>query len=80
MPAPWRNIEGVEFAAATRVEWFSNRRLVKPIGDITPVEFEDMYYRNQQTLPVGAGVSYSAFRRPGAIQAVKLALAMVHNA
>ena len=55
--APWRNIEDVEFATASWVEWFNNRRLFTPIGDIPPVEFEDMYYRNQQTLAVGAGVN-----------------------
>jgi len=55
--APWRNIEDVEFATASWVQWFNNRRLLTPIGDIPPAEFEDMYYREQQTLAVGAGVN-----------------------
>jgi transposase InsO family protein len=54
---PWRNIEDVEFATASWVEWFNNRRLLTPIGDIPPVEFEEMYYRNQPTLAAGAGVN-----------------------
>jgi len=54
---PWRNIEDVEFATASWVEWFNNRRILTPIGDIPPVELEEMYYRSQQTLAVGAGVN-----------------------
>jgi len=44
---PWRNIEDVEFATASWVEWFNNRRLFGPIGDIPPVEYEAMYYQGQ---------------------------------
>ena len=46
---PWRSIEDVEFATASWVEWFNNRRLLEPIGDIPPVEYEEMYYRCLQT-------------------------------
>ncbi len=45
---PWRNFEDVEFATASWVEWFNNRRLYGPIGDIPPIEYEEMYYRTQQ--------------------------------
>jgi putative transposase len=44
---PWRNIEEVEFATLEWVHWFNNRRLLEPIGDIPPVEFEAMYYARQ---------------------------------
>ena len=40
---PWRNLEEVEFATLEWVDWFNNRRLLGPIGDIPPVEFEQMY-------------------------------------
>ena len=30
------------------VDWFNNRRLFKPIGNIPPVELEEAYYRNQE--------------------------------
>jgi len=33
---PWRNIEEVEFATLEWVDWFNNRRLFGPIGDIPP--------------------------------------------
>ena len=45
---PWRNLDSVEFATLEWVDWFNNRRLLKPIGDIPPVEFEQVYYQNQE--------------------------------
>ena len=41
---PWRNLEMVEFATLEWVDWFNNRRLLEPIGNIPPAEFEEMYY------------------------------------
>jgi hypothetical protein len=29
------------------VDWFYHRRLLEPIGDIPPAEFEEMFYREQ---------------------------------
>jgi putative transposase len=34
--APWRSLEAVEFATLTWVDWFNNRRLLEPIGNIPP--------------------------------------------
>jgi hypothetical protein len=34
---PWRSFEAVEFATLEWVDWFNNRRLLEPIGDIPPV-------------------------------------------
>jgi transposase InsO family protein len=42
---PWRNIEAVEFATLAWVDWFNNRRLLEPIGDMPPAEKEATYYR-----------------------------------
>jgi putative transposase len=42
---PWRNIEEVEFATLEWVDWFNHRRLLEPIGNIPPAEFERAYYR-----------------------------------
>ncbi len=42
---PWRNIDEVEFATLEWVDWFNNRRLLEPIGNIPPAEFEMAYYR-----------------------------------
>jgi len=44
---PWRHAEQVEFATLDWVDWFNNRRLLQPIGDIPPAEFEQKYYEGQ---------------------------------
>ena len=41
---PWRTLEAVEFATLVWVDWFNLRRLLGPIGDIPPAEFEAQYY------------------------------------
>lgn len=42
---PWKGLEQVELATLDWVDWFNNRRLLEPIGDIPPVEYEENYYR-----------------------------------
>ncbi len=42
---PWKNIDGVEYATLEWVDWFNNRRLLEPIGNIPPAEYELMYYQ-----------------------------------
>ena len=41
---PWRSLEAVEFATLEWVDWFNNRRLLEPIGNIPPAEAEERYY------------------------------------
>ena len=41
---PWRSFEAVEFATLEWVDWFNNRRLLEPIGNIPPAEAEARYY------------------------------------
>ena len=41
---PWRSLEAVEFATLDWVDWFNMRRLLGPIGDVPPAEFEAKYY------------------------------------
>lgn len=45
---PWKNLETVEYATLEWVDWFNNRRLLGPIGNVPPSEFE-MRYLQQQT-------------------------------
>jgi len=45
---PWRGMEDVERATLTWVEWFNNRRIMEPLGDIPPREFEESYYRQTE--------------------------------
>jgi transposase InsO family protein len=54
---PWRNVEEVEFATLEWVAWFNERRLLSSIGDIPPAEFEAMYYANQQSPTMEAGLN-----------------------
>ncbi len=44
---PWRNIDDVEYATLEWVDWFNNRRLLEPIGDIPSAEFEGLYWLEQ---------------------------------
>ena len=46
--APWRTLEAVEFATLVWVDWFNLRRLLGPIGDIPPAEFEAQYYEQAE--------------------------------
>ena len=41
---PWLNMEAVEFATLEWVDWFNNRRLLEPIGNIPPAEAEARYH------------------------------------
>ena len=41
---PWRNLDGVEIATLTWVDWFNTRRLLEPIGYVPPAEYEAQYY------------------------------------
>jgi putative transposase len=49
---PWRNIEAVEFATLEWVDWFNNRRILGPLGYVSPAEHEEDYYRRQSQMMV----------------------------
>ena len=40
---PRRSFEAVEFATLEWVDWFNNRRLLEPIGNMPPAEAEARY-------------------------------------
>ena len=54
---PWKGVDDVEFATLDWVSWFNEQRLLGPIGDIPPAEFEQMYYQQQQSRLVEAGLN-----------------------
>lgn len=54
---PWRSIDEVEFAVLEWVDWFNNRRLLEPLDYVPPAEYEEAYYRKQQSSAVGAGLN-----------------------
>jgi transposase InsO family protein len=41
---PWKSIDPVEYATLEWVDWFNHRRLLGPIGDVPPAEYEQAYY------------------------------------
>jgi putative transposase len=51
---PWRSFEAVEFATLEWVDWFNNRRLLEPIGNIPPAEAEAAYYAQLALTPIAA--------------------------
>ena len=51
---PWRSMESVEFATLEWVDWFNNRRLLEPIGNIPPAEAEDRYYAMMEPTTMAA--------------------------
>ena len=53
---PWRNMEHVEFETLKWVDWFNHRRLLEPIGDIPPAEFEALHYKKQEAPVMVAGL------------------------
>jgi putative transposase len=44
---PWKGIDQVEYATLEWVDWFNHRRLLEPIGDVPPAEFEAAFRREE---------------------------------
>ena len=42
---PWKTVDEVEYATLDWVDWFNNRRILEPTGNIPPAEYELMYYQ-----------------------------------
>lgn len=51
---PWKGIDDVEYATLTWVNWFNNQRLLRPIGDQPPAEFEKLYYQQKRESAIAA--------------------------
>jgi transposase InsO family protein len=51
---PWKSFEAVEYATLEWVDWFNNRRILEPIGNITPAEAEQRYDVAMNQLPMAA--------------------------
>ena len=46
---PWRGLEDVEFATLEWVWWFNHHRLLESLGYVPPEEYEEAFYRGQET-------------------------------
>src|SRR3984885_10602745 len=51
---PWKSLKAVEFVTLEWVDWFNNRRLLEPIGNIPPAEAEAAYYAQLEVMPMAA--------------------------
>ena len=51
---PWRGLDDVEYATLEWVDWFNCRRLLEPIGNIPPAEYEAKYHQSAGRLPMAA--------------------------
>ncbi len=51
---PWRSFDAVEYATLEWVDWFNNRRLLEPIGNIPPAEAEANFYAALETEDMAA--------------------------
>lgn len=51
---PWRSFEAVEYATLEWVDWFNNRRLLEPVGNIPPAEAEANFYAALDAEPMAA--------------------------
>jgi transposase InsO family protein len=51
---PWRNMQELEMATLGWVDWFNNRRLLGPIGNIPPEEAEENFYAQRDVLDMVA--------------------------
>ena len=51
---PWRSLDQVEYATLEWVDWYNNRRLLEPIGNIPPAEAEAAYFAALQETAIAA--------------------------
>jgi len=65
---PWRSFEAVEFATLEWVDWFNNRRLLEPIGNIPPAEVRTTLLRHAgNNRPWRHNLNQMASGKPGAV-------------
>ena len=51
---PWKNLDQVEYATLKWVSWYNNKRLLEPIGNIPPAEYEAAYYEQENRQAMAA--------------------------
>lgn len=51
---PWRSCETVELATLEWIDWFNNRCLLEPIGNVPSAEAETAYYAQLEAVPTAA--------------------------
>lgn len=51
---PWKSVEALEWETLKWVAWFNQQRLLEPIGNRPPAEFEALYEQSQAAIPTAA--------------------------
>jgi transposase InsO family protein len=59
---PWTRFEDVELATLEWVWWFNDHRLLTPIGDVPPVEYEEQYRSRHAAQSTGARLKSNSLR------------------
>ena len=54
---PWRGVDEVEFATLEWVDWFNHKRLLEPIGNVPPAEFEAAHDEQRKSPTIGVGLN-----------------------
>lgn len=62
----WKGLDDVEFATLAWVDWFNHRRLLEPIGDVPPAEFEAMWRAANEPI-AGAGADHELLTVTGTL-------------
>ena len=52
--SPWKSHTSVEYQTFKWVDWFNTRRLMEPLGDVPPAEYEQAYYDAQDRQAISA--------------------------
>lgn len=68
---PWRSFEAVEYATLEWVDWFNNRRLLEPIGNIPSAEDEANFYVALKTEPMAASLNKISLRQTRGTSSVR---------
>jgi hypothetical protein len=69
---PWRSFEAVEYATLEWVDWFKNRRLSEPLGNIPPAEAEAAYHATITPSAMARVSSQMASGKPGRLTRLSL--------
>lgn len=55
--SPWKTFDAVEYATLDWVSWFNAKRLLEPIGNIPPAEYENLYYTQEMSPAISVGLT-----------------------
>ena len=51
---PWKSVDSLEWETLKWVTWFNHQRLLEPIGNRPPAEFDALYEQSQAGISVAA--------------------------